>query len=259
VPRIRIFAKANVDVHDSLHSFRLNNELKWNGLNAAFRALKPDVTARLTHETFTRSDAVLLADGRAPDALEARHLELGAYPLASQFSDALFRTPADAFVLSIQADVTTGLMRSKTDGYLFYPSETSRWSADDRAWLKSEFTYVEPLSPDASADNILKIIERIRETSDRPILIYNVSSYVPGESLHCYEFIGTTLSSRIKQYNCNLIEISGQTGISIVDVDRLVAGEGAAGMKIDVLHLNARGYELIGREVVRILDDIGVT
>jgi hypothetical protein len=256
--RITIFAKANVDVHDSLHSFRLNNEIRWNGLNAALRALKLDATARIHHETLTRTDALLSADGRPPENLIARNLQLGAYPLASQFSDALFRTRPDVFVLSIQPDVATGLMRSNQDSYLFYPNGASTWSAGDRAWLSSEFSYAGLLSADESADYILKIIDRIREISDAPILIYNVSSFIPGENVHCYQFIGRTLSSRIKHFNNNLIEISERAGISIVDVDRLVAGHGAETLKIDAMHLNARGYELVSHEVVRILSDIGV-
>jgi hypothetical protein len=256
--RITIFAKGNVDLHDSLHSFRLNNVVVWNGINAALRTLKPGVTARIRHETFTRSDALLASDGQAPEALAARNLQLGAYPLASQFSDAVFQADPDAFVLSIQADVTTGLMRSKRDAYLFYPSDSATWSDDDRAWLRSEFSYTELLRPDESANYFLTMIERIQRVSDAPILIYNLSAYSPGDDLHCYQFVGEVISSRIKRFNNHLIDISEQTGVSIVDVDRVVAGHGAEALKSDVMHLSGRGYELVSREVVRILDDIGL-
>jgi len=256
--RVSIFAKGNVDVHDSLHSFRLNNEVKWNGLNASLRQMKPGVTVRLHHETFTRSDALLAARGETPDTLRARHLALGSYPLESQFSDALFRAAPDAFVLSLQADVATGLMRSHEGGHLFYPSNASTWSEEDRAWLRSEFSYVGFLDPDESAENFTKLIERLQGARDAPILIYNLSPFTPGESIHCYQGIGGTISSRIKRFNSNLIEISERTGISIVDVDRLVTRHGAQALKTDIMHLNAEGYELVCHEVVRILDDLGV-
>jgi lysophospholipase L1-like esterase len=170
----------------------------------------------------------------------------------------LFRSRADVFVLSIQPDIAAGLVRSNQESYLFYPNDASTWSAGDRAWLGSEFSYAGLLSADESAECTLKIIDRIRETSDAPILIYNVSSFIPGENIHCYQFIGPTLSSRIKHFNNNLIEISEKSGISIVDVDRLVSGYGAEALKIDGMHLNAKGYELVSREVVRILSDVGI-
>jgi hypothetical protein len=256
--RIAIFAKANVDVHDSLHSFRINNEVQWNGLNEALRTLKLDAIARIHHETFTRSDALLSAEGRPPEDMVTRNLQLGAYSPASQFSDALFKARPDVFVLSVQPDVATGLVRSNRNSYLFYPNGASTWSAADRAWLSSSFSRARLLSADESAGCMLKIIARIRENSDAPILIFNVCSFIPGDDVHCYQSMGQTLSSRIKHFNRNLIDISEKTGVSIVDVDRVVAGHGAQSLKVDGMHLNARGYELVCREVVRILCDLGI-
>jgi lysophospholipase L1-like esterase len=71
-----------------------------------------------------------------------------------------------------------------------------------------------------------------------------------GQSTHPAPSDGRAVAGRL--------EISEIAGISIVDVDRLVAGQGAESLKIDGMHLNARGYELVSREVVRILSDIGI-
>ena len=51
--------------------------------------------------------------------------------------------------------------------------------------------------------------------------------------------------------------MSRQTGISVVDVDAVVARAGAARLKLDALHLTAEGYRLVAAEVVHILADLG--
>ena len=100
--RITIFAKGNLDVHDTLHSLRVGGAVVWNGINEVLRERTPAAIARVRHETWTRSDALLAADGGIPRALAGRDLALGPYPVASQFSRAVFETDADAYVLTIQ-------------------------------------------------------------------------------------------------------------------------------------------------------------
>jgi lysophospholipase L1-like esterase len=256
--RLRIFAKGNVDVHDSLHSCRLGEDLLWNGINAVFRARSLDAMARVRHETWTRSDALLAADGEVPEALAARDLPLGAYSAASQFSRAVFEDPADAIVLSIQPDIMSGLRRHRQDGFLLYPNGLDQWSADDRLWLKSGFDALEPLDAAQSMDNLRAIVAQIQAARPTPILIYNLSSVVPGEAIHCYEGLDETLSNRIRGFNLGLVELSQQTGVSIIDVDRIAAEHGAAALKRDPVHLSADGYRLLAYEVVRVLEDIGV-
>lgn len=260
--RLRLFVKGNVDVHDSLHSCRVGGALLWNGINAALREAGLGVTVRIRHETMTRSDAVLASDGTPPEGLAARvadhDLPLGAYPLASQFSRAVFEDPADAVVLSIQSDVMMGLRRHVRDGYLFFPANFERWPSQDVAWLASECPLAPPLTAAASMANLRAIITEIRRDRPTPILIYNMSSIIPGETVHCLEGLEETLSERIKRFNLGLIDLSRETGISIVDVDRVLAESGALTLKRDTIHLTAQGYRLIAFEVSRILNDLGL-
>jgi lysophospholipase L1-like esterase len=86
-------------------------------------------------------------------------------------------------------------------------------------------------------------------------LIYNVSSVVPGDNIHSHLGIEEIFTNRIRHFNLGLIELSHQTGVSIIDVDRIVARAGPDQLKIDALHLTAGGYKLIAEEVVRVLDD----
>jgi lysophospholipase L1-like esterase len=91
-----------------------------------------------------------------------------------------------------------------------------------------------------------------------PILIYNVSPVVPGENAHCLQGLGETYSTRCRRFNLGLAELSEEVGISIVDVDSIIARAGADTLKIDAMHLTPDGYRLVAEEVVRVLDDLGV-
>jgi hypothetical protein len=258
VRRVTLFAKANVDVHDSLHSCRMGGELLWNGINEALRAANRAVTIRLRHETMTRSDALLRACDTVPAEINQRNPPLGAYPAQCQFSRAIFDTKADAIILSIQPDVASGMMRHKSHGYFFYPSEISNWPAADKAWLKTHFESLERLSVSDSVANLAAIVERIRKTRDVPIFIYNLSPIIPHETVHCYLGLGETLSTRIRRFNLGLVELSESSGISIVDVDTIVARHGADALKIDAMHLTPAGYRLVAQEVLRLLDEHGL-
>jgi len=256
--RLTFFMKGNVDVHDSLHSCRIGGGLAWNGINDVFRASHPGCLARVKHETWTRSDALLQSDGTVPEALGCRPLPLGAYPAASQFSRAIFETKADTIILSIQPDIANVLVKHKREGFLLYPSESGRWSAEDSQWLKTDFEPVRNLEVAESMANLTALVEKIREQSEAPILIYNMSPITPGETIHCHQGMGEAYSTRIRRFNLGLIELSEKTGVSIIDIDSLLARKGAEGLKLDVIHLTPPGYRLVAEEVVRVLGDLGV-
>ena len=256
--RVTLFAKGNVDIHDSLHSCHVGGKLLWNGLNEVLRTAHPHVSARLRHETLTRSDALLAARGVIPEVIAARDLALGSYPAASQFSDKLFTLPVDAVILSIQADITDRLVRHKADGFLFYPSEASGWSEDNRQWLRLDFTATPLLTVEESMANLAEMVDRIRQIRDIPVLIYNLSPVIPGDFVHCYMGLDETYATRIRRFNLALIELSQNIGISIVDVDALMARYGADRLKLDTVHLTPEGYQRVAEEVVRILDDLGI-
>ncbi len=255
--RLTIFAKGNLDVRDTLHSQRLGNQLAWNGINEILKARSPACRARVQHETWTRSDALLAANGTIPEELLARNLPLGSHSLASQFGTDLFKADPDVFILSIQPDVSFALLRHRRDGYLFEPDGWSAWEANDQAWLRESFVGDGFLGHAESMATLTAIIARLRENSTAPILIYNMSSFVPGEQTHDHSGLDDLLSTRILRFNLALIELSQQTGISIIDVDRVLARAGVERMKYDATHLTAEGCAIVAKEVVRVLDDLG--
>ena len=210
-------------------------------------------------ETWTRSDALLAADGTVPAALAARGLDLGAYPAASQFSTAVFEPGADVVVLSIQPDALSALARHRDEGLAeLHPQDWQAWAPEDRAWLRSAFEPLPPLGVDEALANLARIVGRLRARSEAPILIYNLSAVAPGEAVHVYQGLDETLSTRIRRFNVGLVDLSADTGVSIIDVDRIVAQGGADRLKLDVVHLSADGCRLVAEEVVRVLDDLGV-
>jgi hypothetical protein len=258
VRRLNIFAKGNVDVHDSLHSCRIGGELLWNGINDILRE-DYGATVRLRHETWTRSDAILAANGAIPEEVSQRQLPLGSYPAKTQFGVGLFEAESvDAFVLSVLGETATTLVKHKDKNFLFYPADVGQWSERDRNWLKRDFTVTDLLSAEESMRHLRAIIARIRERSDAPILIYNVCSIVPSETVHCFQGLGEIYATRCRRFNLALIEVSEDLGVSVVDVDTVIGRAGADKLKIDAMHLTPDGYRLVAEEVVRILLDVGV-
>jgi hypothetical protein len=255
--RLTFFVKGNVDVHDSLHSCRIGGNLVWNGINEVFRVRRPGSIVRMKHETWTRSDALLRSDGTVPPMLSSRQLPLGVYAASSQFSLALFEASVDAFILSIQPDVSTLLVKHHEEGFLLYPNESEKWSAGDKHWLRTDFDPMGHVELDESMANLGSIIKRIRTRSAAPILVYNMSPIIPGESIHCHRGLGEAFSTRIRRFNLGLIKLSEETGVSIVDVDSLMARNGADSLKLDAVHLKPAGYRLVAEEVVRVLEDTG--
>jgi hypothetical protein len=225
-------------------------------VNEIVRARFPGCTLRIRHELHTRSDALLAATGVVPEGLEGRRALLEPYVPEVQFSRALFETEADAFVLSIQADVMTALFRHRRDGYLLYPAGQESWPPADRSWLQENFSFLGMLDVETAMHALEGVIQQIRAVSDAPVLVYNVSSVVPGESVRNYAEFPESLSARIRRFNLGLIEISERTGVWIVDVDTIVARAGADRTKIDTLHLTAEGCSLVANEVVETLEQL---
>jgi GDSL-like Lipase/Acylhydrolase family len=255
--RLTIFAKGNLDVRDSLHSFRVGDRVEWNGINEIVRIRFPDTLIRVRHETWGRSDALLGSDGTVPDEVAVRRLPLDPFSAEAQFSRVLFEIPTDVIVLSVQPDLMNAMVRHRRNGYLLHPYNLGAWPASDRLWLSNEFDWLELLDVDTAMINLAAIVRRIRERSAAPILAYNVSSMVPGDSVHCHEGTDDIFSTRIRRFNLGLIELSRHTGISVIDIDSIVARAGADRVKLDPIHLTAEGNRLVAAEVVRVLDDLG--
>jgi hypothetical protein len=256
--RITLFAKGNVDLRDSLVAQRSGGAVVWNGINEVLRAQHVPATVRVRHETHIRADALAAADGIVPPVLLERPLPLGAYPLASQFSRAFFDTPADAYLLSAQADGYTVMFRHRREGFLLHAPAWREWPAPDLAWLREHFVPTGLLEPPEAVAQIGRVVARLRERTQAPVLVYNLVTVMPGDSVHCYAGLDETLATRARRINLELVELSRATGASIVDADRAIARAGTDRCLLDPLHFTPEGCRVVAQEVVRILQDLDV-
>ncbi len=256
---LRIFARGNVDVRDSLLWSRVGGELQWNGINEVLRTRHPGVVARVRHETCARLDLLPLPGETLPAPPEelARRLPSGFHPIPRQHLTALFDGPADAVVLSLQSAVTNALVRHRRDGWLLLPDTVERWDAGALRFLREECENagLAPLEP--TLQRLERLVLAIEERLGAHVLVYNLSPWVPGERIHSWVGAEDSLALRAQRFNVALAELSARLGFSIVDVDRICAAAGTDEVKVDLFHLNARGWRLVAEEVVRILEERG--
>jgi hypothetical protein len=255
-PRVKLFAKGNVDVRDSLVCSRVNGEVLWNGINVALEELGYDAIARVEHEVGPPLEQLLGCPRPVPTELASRALPLDPYSVGVQYGTRLFDADADAVVLSIQPSVCMTLCRHRREGYLLYAG--TEHSAENRAWIRAHFEPLPPCPPDAAMDHVERIVARLRERRERPILVYNMSFVVPAERIHSHVGTIDSLSTRIRRFNLALIELARQIPISIIDVDDVVARAGASRVKLDTVHYNAAGYRAIAETVADVLADHGL-
>ncbi|MBL1209291.1 hypothetical protein [Geminocystis sp. GBBB08] len=66
-----------------------------------------------------------------------------------------------------------------------------------------------------------------------------------------------SLSLKLTKLNLALLKLSSETGISIIDVDQILAESGANQYLVKILEYTPQGYQLIAIEFVRVLEDVG--
>lgn len=254
--RLTIFAKGNVDVHDSLVYMRVNGAIEWNGINSLLAEQRPDWVARVRHESCARWDRAGIPASEIPSELAAFQPDLGTMTLAAQFQSQIFAHPADVIVLSMQADVTNTLERHRKDGYAFV--DPGPRSDEYKRWKAEQFVSVPRNTAERSMASLETLLDAIRDRSKATVLVYNMSSYVPGERISSYRGLEDAESLRIREFNMALFELAKRRhDFVVVDVDQAIARAGASRLKLDFLHYHADGYRLIAAEVLRLLEDAG--
>lgn len=256
---LRIFARGNVDVRDSLLWSRVNGVVEWNGINEVLRVRHPGIVAKVKHETCARIDLLPLPGETLPAPPEeiARGLPSDAHPIARQHRSALFDTPVDAVILSLQSAVLSTLVRHRRDGWLLLPDQFDSWDSASRAWLERECENAGLAAVEPTLRRLEQLISAVHQRLAAPVLVYNLSPIIPGEQPHCWLGAEDSLALRVRRFNLGLAELATRLDFSIVDVDRIVACAGADRLKVDLVHLTAEGLRLVAEEVVRILEERG--
>ncbi len=249
--RLRAFLKGNADLTDSLAP----------GLGDLVREKHGDVRdVEIVHEPCPRSDLFLQRLLGPPFPEELREQGLDRVPfVTTQFAEPRFPEEMEAVGLSVEPDVAHLAWKHREHGYRFCPPPgwEQEWSPRQKLWLQERFSPLGRVEVDAFKENLTKLIRTVKERWGAHVVVLNGSTLDPGDRTYNYREIRETLALRIHKFNRALMEISVLEGISIVDVDRLIAELGGGRHVLQPLRYSADAHAAICREFLRILEDIG--
>jgi hypothetical protein len=257
---LRLFLKGNADLSRSLlEPCEGKPRFKAGLLKHLSERYETPFCVEAWHEPCGRSDLLLQElEGRtAPPELEALQLGVGASAFAQRTK--LWDLASDVVVFSLQPEVAHPLWRHRQSGYLVYAPP--RWQ--ERATQEQQQRFSELFSPagllgvEQFKENFGRLINAVRERLDAHVVVFNCSSIDPENHIYNYHGREDDLSLRIHKFGLALIELSIQEGISVIDVDRQIAEMGCHRHVVSACHYSEEAYEAIGREFVRVLEDIG--
>lgn len=257
---LRLLIFGNTDLADTLLSIdeggkKLDGALsaqvgeKYQGATKILPSLEPGL----------RSDILLqrLQGKPLPDGVA----EMGLHE--SNFIAAQFHRPSsdevDIVALSLEPDVTQEAWRHNSDGYLLTPPPDweDSWSNEQQAWLKHSFERCGRLSAAQSKQQLLQVIPLIKGELDAHAIVFNCSTVDPADQTYNYHGVGETVALRIQHLNRTIIEISVKEGISVIDVDRVIAELGAIEHVSRVLDYSKQACQTLCEEFLRVMEDIG--
>ena len=248
---IRLLAKGNRDL--------LEVVAEGGSLPEAVAVQHPGATLELQTEPCARSDLIRQQTERVGIPAELAERGLDADPfLASQFRSRLFERPVEVVILSPQADLEHEAWRHQ-EGYLVVPPPgwEASWGQERADWFRSSFRPEGLLISDAFLHHALWVVGEIKRRLEAHVIFLNCSSVDPDDRVHAYAGRGETWSLRAHRFNLALMELSSLEGISIVDVDRLVAELGGADHVLGRLRYSGEARWAIAEELVYVLEDIG--
>jgi hypothetical protein len=211
------------------------------------------------HEPCGRSDLLLqeLEERTAPAVLE--ELRLVDCASADTQRTKLWSHRSDVVVFSLQPEVAHPLWRHRSSGYLVYvpPRWQLRATQEQRQRFSELFTSAGLLSVKQFKENFARLIAVVKERLGAHTLVFNCSSIDPDNHICNYHGHQDDLALRTHKFGLALIELSIQEGISVIDVDRQVAEMGGQRHVIGACRYSEDAHEVIGREFLRVLEDIG--
>jgi len=247
---VRAFLKGGADLVDSLPS----------SLGDLVRVNHPGVSVEIVYEPCPRSDLFLQQMEGSPFPEELREQGLDGVPfVAAQFLEPRFPQELDVVVLSIEPEVSQVLWKHRERGYLFCPPPgwEGEWSSGRKLWLEETFCPLGRIEVEQFKENFTTLIRTVKRRWSAHVIVYNGSTFDPEDRTCNYRDIQETVALRIHKLNRALMEISVLEGISIVDVDRLIAELGAERHVVGALRYSAEGHRTICKEFLRILEEIG--
>ncbi|MFZ0544608.1 MAG: lipoyl domain-containing protein [Candidatus Promineifilaceae bacterium] len=177
----------------------------------------------------------------------------------AQFQSSLFERPSDVIILSILPEITADLWQRRENGYLISPPPDweQRWSPVQQNWFQANFDRLDHSSVAEFKENVGRLIELLQEEGESQLVLYGCSSYDPADTSHNYHESGETATLRVHRLNYALVQLSLDTGIVILDVDRIVAELGGRTHVSQRFNYSPEANRAIGKETLRIIEELG--
>lgn len=192
----------------------------------------------------------------APEAFEPRLFRpTFAVPDMPHLGD----VPKTVTVLSIGADLSRTLYRHKEHGYLVDPGgywlkqDLNNVAADPRKveWVKDSFNSLGVLSLDQFRTLFGRVLSLLGETGTT-VVVYNMAVIRPGDLTFNYRYRRNPPAIRRMEFNDALADLATVHDVSILNVDRILKGEGIQ-EQVDFSHFPLERMMPIAAEFVRIL------
>jgi hypothetical protein len=164
----------------------------------------------------------------------------------------------DIVVLSLLPEVIESVWAHQDSGYLVDPPVgwKEAWTPRQRDWLRANFAPTGLLSADESKGNLIRVIRAAKERLDAHVIVLNCSPLDPDDLTHNYYGLEDTLALRVRKLNLAIMQLSASEGISIIDVERLVAELGGEHV-LKALLYSDEAHRAVSQEFLRVVEDIG--
>lgn len=250
---ISVFLKGNEDLADMLLAVGEGGQKLAKGLR---QRVKEAYEGRFDIEFFREPSGpaeLLLASG-SPSARERQ-----AGPEDLDPPTRLFEQAADVVVFSLEPEITHSLwVDRKTGRRVSVPPEREReWSAGQRQSFSEDYEPQGLIPVERFQQEFARLVAEIKERLAAHIIVFNCFTYDPDDRTRGYSGVQDTPALRALKLNLALIDISTDAGISIVDVDRVMAELGGASHVSKAFRYSPQACELIRDEFFRVLQDIG--
>ena len=259
--RLRVFLKGNQDLADLILSRSHGGQVLDQGLSDLILD-KTDGACRvdIIQEPSGCSDLVVRDMGSATPAV-LREQGLDDVFMKAQFNSRVFSEPdIDLVLFSLHPDVVLSRWRHRGQGYTVGPPSgwEETWSPTQQAWFREEFEPQAPLGPEEFREGLTSFVQEIKDRGGAHIIVLNCSSLDPAAPVYNYHGLDEdTLSVRVHKLNLALMEVSALEGISILDIDRIIAEMGGDEHVSSALQYSPRACQAICREAMVMMDDIG--
>ncbi len=156
-------------------------------------------------------------------------------PQVRSYCETLYRPGRHLVVLSLAPDVLQTALRHRTMQYRFLPLPgwQRRWTTIQRQWVADHFVEEPVIDVKSATECWRAVLAGVQAATESPPLVCNLFRHVPGAPPHRYFGTQEFLGERIRRFNQMLIELSGETGAFVVDLDRALGLPGARDLNTD--------------------------